>query len=67
MKIRVYYLLVAGLAIGFTLPTFAQQHKHARSKTTRGIYSRLIKNSTMDSSTAMPLPWPRSTQRTRLS
>jgi len=28
-------LALVGLAIGFTLPTFAQQTKHTRSKTTR--------------------------------
>ncbi len=59
-------LILVGLAISFALPAFAQQTDTPDPQLREALVPRL-KKMTMDSSTAMPLPWPRSTQMTRFS
>ena len=76
MKIRLL-LALAGLAIGFTTPTFAQQQKEtvdlgmAQQREhppgmPRHLLSSvsLLKSGTRHSTTVMPPRWPRSSRRT---
>lgn len=56
-------LVLAGSAIGFGLPTFAQQ-TNTPDPQLRQCLMRSPKKLTRPTTTAMPPPWPHSTRRT---
>ena len=63
MKMRLLIAL-AGLAISFALPTFAQQTNTLDPQLHQQLICDSIRNMTRHSTTTMPLPSPRSSPRT---